>query len=207
MIPVETKSSEKGLDLCKWTETWASQGRVLEVMKNAAVADEISWFQSRPHLKAQVDWNDNCIPWACDSTCACTYHNYILKVDSSSYLLFKVSLEYSPKHQMAVFKTIESKLEMIWVTGWRFSCKQFGLRVFIPTWPLIFFLGGLLVSFWKYFPYLFNIVCTAVILSCTYLLANWFPVSSNPVPQRSHWLWHGFDPRRRTDTCTLQRAE
>lgn len=44
MIPVETKSSEKGLDLCKWTEIWASEEFILVVMKNAAVADEISWF-------------------------------------------------------------------------------------------------------------------------------------------------------------------
>lgn len=72
IIPVETKSSQKGLDLCKWTEIRAflecehfrsHEKTQLLLMKSVG---------SRPLLKVGVDWNDDHIAAARDSTYACT---------------------------------------------------------------------------------------------------------------------------------------
>lgn len=112
----------------------------------------------------------------------------------SSYLLLRVSLDYSPKYQ-----TTRTCWKWFGLQGGGFVASNSLLVSSSPPCP--WFFGELLASFWKCFPSLFNIVCTAVILSCTYLPANWFPVSSNPVSHGSHW--HSFEPKSRTDRTVL----
>lgn len=120
----------------------------------------------------------------------------------SSYLLLGESLEYSPKHQMAVFKITKACWKSFGSQDGALVASSLVFVASSPPYP--WFLGELLASFRKYFPCLFNIVCTAVILSCTYLMANWFSISSNPVPHGSHWLWHNFDPKTRLIPASLR---
>lgn len=179
IILAETQSSEKGLDLCKWTETWASLEH--KSWKNAAVADEISCFQTSFMGQSWPKWQLHM------QQLVIQHMSALNKIAFCRWLL--VCVYFWNGH----LSTVQRKKQLNTRAHWEPFRSVASNSLFMSlssTCLHIFCRGGgggggscFLLKIFSQF------VFTAVIFNCTYMDENWFSIIPYCSFHQSHWLW------------------